>query len=240
MTVYERWLIAKGNVFLPSAASVAKLIEKLAEEGWVPASGGHAVKTVENTFGDDSAAKRAASTEPLPKVVSAEWLADDEREEIRLVWPVAADAKSPPKYPLSRRPDGGVSWKLEVHRAPEYVVPVASGIGALPTTCRCSEDLSFEWDEDEVVAAFERSTGIFAECDECSRTFDPSKGNATIENPFDGTNESVPGGAAYRFALKVDCGACYADDPTLAFDRELVALVEKEFGRAFYEVGALR
>ena len=32
MGVYERWLVARGNVFLPSAATVAKLIERLRAE----------------------------------------------------------------------------------------------------------------------------------------------------------------------------------------------------------------
>ena len=259
MGIYERWLIARGNVFLPSAATVAKLIERLRAERWIidPASndlaklrftgkrdehasatGGYAVKTVENTFGDDDDAKVSASTEPLPKVITTEWLADDDREEIRLVWPVATD-DPPVKYPLSRRPDGSAGWVLELHRAPEYVYPVARNIGPIPTECRCSEDLSFEWDEDEVVPAFESSTGIFAECDECSRTFDPSKGTATIDNPFDGSKASVPGGGAYRFALKVVCHE-YVEDAALAFAPELVALVEKEFGRSFYEVGTVR
>ena len=66
---YERWLVAKGNVFLPSAAAVAKLVEKLRAERWIvdpstglskltfsgqreecaKATGGYAVKTVENS-----------------------------------------------------------------------------------------------------------------------------------------------------------------------------------------------
>ncbi|MCW5831418.1 MAG: hypothetical protein KIS78_03040 [Labilithrix sp.] len=261
MGVYERWLVARGNVFLPSAATVAKLVERLRAEGWIvdPASadlgklrfrgereerakatGGYAVKTVENTFGGDERAKIAATTEALPKAITAEWLADDAREELRLVWPVDADEPSPVKYPLARRPDGAVRWALELHRAPEYVYPVVPGIGALPTECRCSEDLSFEWDDEEVVPAFERSTGIFAECDECSRTFDPSKGSATIANPFDGSKESVPGGGAYRFGLKVDCGEQYVADAAQSFAPELVALVEKEFGRSFYEFACVR
>ncbi|HVH45769.1 MAG TPA: hypothetical protein VM925_25625 [Labilithrix sp.] len=261
MSAYERWLVARGNVFLPSAATVAKLIEKLRAEGWIvdPKSsefgklrfrgkraeratktGGYAVKTVENTFGEDAEAKIAATTEAQPAVVTAEWLDAPDREELRLVWPAAGDEPLPVKYPLSRRPDGHVSWALEVHRAPEYVYPVAAGIGAIATECKCSEDLSFEWDEDEVVCAFESSTGIFAECDECSRTFDPSKGSATIKNPFDGSKDTVSGGGAYRFALKVRCDEEFSRDPNTTFAPELVALVEKEFGRSFYEFACVR
>ena len=50
---YARWLVAKGNIFSPAAASVVKLIERLKKESWISPQGGHAVKTVENTFGND-------------------------------------------------------------------------------------------------------------------------------------------------------------------------------------------
>ena len=253
---YERWLIARGNAFSPGAAAVVKFVEALRKEKWIvdPASpdlaklrfqgkrneraqktGGYAVKTVENTFGKDVIAKLTASTESMPAALTVEWLDHSDREELRLVWPVTASDPLPLKYPLSLKPDGEITYSLEVHRAQEYVVPISETIGPLPTECRCGEDLSFEWDDEELVPAFGASTGIFAECEECSRTFEPSKGNATITNPFDGTEKEVAGGAAYRFALKVDCGKCFVDGAVFA--PELVALVEKEFGREFYEVG---
>ncbi len=226
MPRYHRFLIARGNVFLPSTTALAKLAERLEREGWITGRA-TAVRTVEVDSG-------APATEPAPAKLDREWLDHPDREEIRLVWAAEGDAA---KYPLSRRPEGAARWKLELHRAPEYVYPTRNTIGKLPTKCRCSEDLSFEWDEEEVKPAFAASTGIFAECEECSRTFDPSKGTATIANAFDGTKEEVEGGAAYRFALVVETEA-YPRDASLAFARELVALVENEFGRSFYEVGA--
>jgi hypothetical protein len=234
---YARWLVAKGNTFAPAAASVVKLVERLKKESWLPAAGGHAVKTVENTFGDDAAAKRAASTERLPSPLVASWLEEGDREELRLVWPIEGSSSSAVKYPLSQRPEGSVSYALEVHRADEYVYPRAKTIALVPTICNCKEDLSFEWDDEELVPTFASSTGIFAECEECSRTFDPSKGSAILTNPFDKTSEEVRGGAAYRFALKADCGEQFVADPKLAFSPDLVALVENEFGRQFYEFG---
>jgi hypothetical protein len=229
---YARWLIAKGNSFSPAAASVVKLVERLRKEKWIAEAGGHAVKTVEK-----AAAK--TSTEPLPAAITASFLEHPSREELRLVWPVEGAAPGSVKYPLSLEPSGPVRYALEIRRADEYVVPTAANIGPLPTTCNCGEDLAFEWDEDELVPAFRASTGIFAECEECSRTFDPSKGSATITNPFDDTAQEVRGGAAHRFALVVDCGECFVRDPRLAFAPDLVALIESEFGRAFYEVGCV-
>jgi hypothetical protein len=233
---YERYLVAKGNAFSPSAAAVAKLVERLQKEKWIPA-GGQAIITVENTFGEDPRAKLAASTAPMPASVTAEWLDDPDREELRLVWRV--DARAELKYPLTRRPDGAVTYALELHRAHDYVYPIRDAVEPIPTMCVCGEELGFHWDDEEVVPAFGASSGIFAECEACSRTFDPVKGGAVLTNPFDKTKRQARGGAAYRFALKVDCGKCFVADPGLAFAPELVSLVEEEFGREFFEVGAL-
>lgn len=228
---YERWLIARGNVFAPSAAAVAKLVAKLREERFLPATGGQALRTVPRPA--------TSNATPLPAELTAEWMDDGESDELRLVWSVGSDAGDL-RYPLTRRPEGDAGYRIELHRASEFVYPDAEAIGPLPTECPCGEDLEFEWDHDEVLPAFDRETGIFTECEECSRTFDPSKRMAELENPLDGSSSEVPGGAAYRFALKVACGDAYARDPLLAFTPELVALLEKEFGRVFQQVAALR
>jgi hypothetical protein len=256
---YARWLVAKGSYFMPEAPSIVKFVEALRAERWIvdpatpelgklrfeglraehaKATGGYAVRTVENTFGDDLRNKLAASTEATPVALSKEWLDDPEREELRLVWPVVGGASSL-RYPLSLEPGSNTSYTLEVHRALEYVHPVAENLESIATLCACGEDLAFEWDDEELVPAFADSTGIFAECEECSRTFDPTKGTALLANPFDQTGEEVRGGAAYRFALKIDCGKSFVADPRLTFAPELVALVEKQFGRSFHEFGAL-
>jgi hypothetical protein len=224
MARYHRFLIARGNVFLPSTEAVAKLAARLRKEGWIQGRG-TGVHTVE-------VEARTKGTEPLPETLDRAWLDDPDREEIRLVWTEA-------KYALSHRPDGSPACAIEIHRAPEYVVPSRKTIGKLAAKCRCGEDLSFAWDEEEVAPAFASSTGIFAECEACSRTFDPSKAAATITNPFDGSSEEVAGGAAYRFAVVVEAAAgAYVRDAALAFAPELALLVESEFGRSFYEVGA--
>ncbi len=226
---YERWLVAKGNVFAPGSASIAKLIARLQAEKWIGGGArGHAVKTVEAP---------GNGKETLPAEITKEWLDGPGRDEMRLVWSAEGDAGL--EYPLSHKPAGSAPYSIEIHRATEYVYPTSETIDPLDATCACGEDLAFEWDPDEVVSAFRASTGIFAECEECSRTFNPSNETATIRNPFDESEEELPGGAAYRFAIKVDCGAAFTADPKLAFSPKLVALVEEEFGRAFYEFGSL-
>ena len=236
---YERWLIAKGSVFLPSAAALVKLVERLRKDGWIAKTGGVAVRTVEVSSGDDARSRNAAATEPLPATLTAGWLDDPDREEVRLVWPVEGSAASALRYPLTRRPDGPITYSLELHRASDYVYPIAETIEPVASKCQCGEELAFQWDLDEVVPAFSSASGIFAECEACSRTFDPAKASAEVTNPFDGNAESIRGGAAYRFALKVDCGKCFVEDAGLAFDPELVALLEEEFGREFLQIGAV-
>jgi hypothetical protein len=59
-----------------------------------------------------------------------------------------------------------------------------------------------------------------------------------VTNPFDGSEQEIQGGCAHRFAIKIDCGKSVVEDAKLVFAPELVALIEKEFGREFYEVGS--
>lgn len=223
MATYERWLIARGNVFAPSSAAVAKLVQKLRDERWI-AGGGAAV----TSGGPGKPAPRTA----LPAQLEPAWLDDEGREDLRLVW-----SGEGARWPLSSGEAGG--WTFEIHRASDFVTPAREGIGELDCTCRCGEDLTYEWDPEEVVPPFVEATGIFTECEECSRTFDPSKVLAEIENPLDGTKDEVPGGAAYRFALVVTTPEP-PKDAKVVFAPELVALVEKEFGRVFYQVGTTR
>lgn len=257
---YARWLVAKGSYFMPEAPSVAKLVEALRAEKWIVdpatpdlaklrlegvraerarATGGYAIKSVENVFGTDVRAKLAASTESTPVALTKDWLDDADREELRLVWPVSCVRPSPVRYPLSLEPEGEVSYTLEIHRALEYVYPIGEKLDPIETVCNCGEDLAFEWDAEELVPAFADSTGIFAECEECSRTFDPTKATARLGNAFDDSGEEIRGGAAYRFAIKVDCGQSFVADPRLAFAPALVELIEKQCGRSFHEFGAL-
>lgn len=210
---YERWLIARGNVLAPSWEALINLVTKLREEKWLVGKG-KAFTTVE--VGEKN-------EEPVPETLDRAWLDDESREELRMVWSCKG-ARSP----LAE----GDALTIEIQRAPDFVYPTRKEIGPLPTECRCKEDLSFEWDEDELDPTFLRSTGIYTECEACSRTFDPAKGTATLTDPVTKKKDDVPGGAAYRFALKIE------SETGSTFSADLLAFMTKEFGRDFYEVGA--
>jgi hypothetical protein len=259
---YERWLVARGNVFSPGADAILKLVAKLRAERWIvdPASadlaklefrgprqqhgqktGAYAIRRVDHTFGtgrDALLAKIAASTESVPAAVDAEWLNDPAREDLNLVWSVSS-TEPVLTYPLTLRPDGPTSYRFELHRAADFAYPISETIDPLPSDCRCGNDLSFEWDPSEIENPFGATSGIWTACEDCGQTFDPSKVSANVTNPFDSSEEDIMGGCAYRFAIKIDCGKSFVEDAKLAFAPELVALVEKEFGREFYEVGSV-
>lgn len=184
------FLIPRGATFNPSAGAVAALVEKLAEKGMLPAAAGTATRAV-------PADERESRTEPVPKKLDAAWLDDPDRIDVVLRW-----------------------GTLEIHRADDFVCPEAAGIEVIDTECACGEDLAFEWDPDEVVSPFGAASGIFTECEECSRTFNPAKRAAKVHG------KDVQGGAAYRFAVVVEGAA----DPALK------ALLEETFGRDFHEV----
>lgn len=200
---YRRWLIAKGNVFFPSGAGIVKLVDRLRKEKWIP----------------DPATGAAWKEVRFP--LEAAWLDHPDRADLFLRWPAL-------RSPLA----GAASPTLELHRGDDFVYPEARGIGAIDSECACGEDLAFAWDDDDLPPPFGRASGIFTECSECSRTFDPARHEADIVDPRTGQTSRVRGGAAYRFAIVA------ASAEVAAFDPELVAACEAEFGRSFYEVGA--
>ena len=260
-TRYRRWLIPKGGIFCPSGAGILKLIDELRKAHWVAAPGTETLAALRFDGAPQAAATGglarrvaavtsprdpAAGIEPIPRAVDADWIDDPKRSDVVLRWPVhpgksflwGADTL---RYPLTRVEDVAppASFDFEIHRADDLVYPTDKGIGSLDAECRCGEDLTFEWDA-EVVSPFGSAGGIFTECEECSRTFDPAQHEANVLDPFTGKPTAVRGGAAYRFGLLVDCGASFpAGGSAPEFQPDLKTLVETAFGRDFHEIGAM-
>jgi hypothetical protein len=206
---YKRWLIAKGNVFNPSGAAIAKLVAKLVKDQWIaePATSGAGTK--------------------VPSPLEAAWIDNPNRSDLVLRWTAL-------RSPLA---EGKVA-ELQIHRGEDFIYPDYEPIGALESDCACGEDLAFTWDEDELPSPFGSATGIFTECSECSRTFDPAKFEATVTDVRTGQKTKVRGGAAHRFAIVVAGPLADGAVPS-AFDADFIALCEAEFGRNFYEIGAV-
>jgi hypothetical protein len=261
-TVYRRWLIAKGNTFCPGGEAIAKLVARLRKEHWIvdPASdafrrlswsdaplaaktGAFATHSYDVEGGSPSEHPQAGK-EALPADVSGEWIKDPDRTDLVLSWPVRPGAgwewgAASVRYPLTRLEASG-SHVFSLQRGEDFIYPTSKCIDPVATECACGEDLAFEWDADEIASPFGDATGIFTECSDCSRTFDPSRHEAVVRDPLTGEAARVRGGAAHRFALVVDCGAVFPKSaPLPTFHPDLKALLEAEFGRDFYEVGAI-
>jgi hypothetical protein len=259
---YRRWLIPKGGVFCPSGAGVVKLVDELKKGCWIAAPGSGTLASL-RFQGAPQAAKTgglarrvasvttppdpAAGVEPIPHPLDADWFDDADGLDVVLQWPIHPGDRfrwgtDSLRYPLTRLDDvaAPASLDFEIHCADDIVYPIAKGIGSLDAACRCGEDLAFEWDADEVISPFGSAAGIYTECEECSRTFDPTQREASVLDPFSRTRSPVRGGAAYRFALFVDCGASFpVGGAAPEFQPDLKALVESAFGRDFHEISAL-
>ena len=107
--MFERWLIAKVNVFAPNWETLINLVSKLKEEKWLVGKG-TAYVTVE---------KGEPNTETIPDTIERAWFDDESREELRMVWKVED------KSPLA-----GAASSIEIHRAPDFVYPIRKSIGA--------------------------------------------------------------------------------------------------------------
>jgi hypothetical protein len=257
---YRRWLIPKGNAFCPSGAAIASLVAKLRAEKWIVDPATDALGKLRFDSAPLAAktgafAKRAVPVatprnpasgwEALPAALDADWIDDPRRVDLALRWPVHPSAgwdwkASAIRFPLAGIEPAAGEYDLELHRSDELSYPIAENIGPIDTECNCGEDLAFEWDDDEIHSPFGASSGIFLECSECSRTFDPSQGEAEVKDPFTGATSQVRGGATYRFALVLSAKEPLATRARGAvFHPDLVKLFEEEFGRDFYEVAAL-
>lgn len=259
---YLRWFIPKGNTFCPSGAAITQLVERLRKEHWIADPSSESFRHL-RFDGAPLAAKAgafakhatpvtsprnpAAGWEALPLALTGAWIDAPTRSDLVLRFPLHADAAltwgaASVRYPLTRSSDSPkpLSCDIEIHRAEDFVYPISEQIDPIDAECACGEDLEFEWDDDEFHSPFGATTGIFAECSDCSKTFDPSGVEAVVRDPYSGKSRSVRGGAAYRFALVVHCGKCFPEGgPMPEFDAELKTLVEAEFGREFYEIGAV-
>src|SRR5450755_2981875 len=98
---YRRWLIAKGNVFSPSGEAIAKLVERLRKEKWIPdpASGG--------------------KWERVPYPLDKSWLDHPDRTDLVMRWSIESSTL---KAPLTSTP---ARYTFELHRGEDFVYPTA-------------------------------------------------------------------------------------------------------------------
>jgi hypothetical protein len=157
-------------------------------------------------------------------------------------------------------PGDGPSWDVDDDRAAELRYPFVGALDDYPhryydvevverddlvyytgqcidpfddTTCECGADLE-HYDEQATswIDLFLRAT-----CPECGRAVDPSAWPAIVRDGMTGEEREVPGGAAFRFALVIDCGKSLpSQSGPVALDPELLAACRRALGTELYEV----
>jgi hypothetical protein len=163
---------------------------------------------------------------------------------VRLVWPVPSLALSGLRYPIRPRPyeerqAERVYYQLELHWCDDFVYHTSELIDpfAESPACECGEALEYdaiaEHDDPPFFDAAIRRT-----CPRCGSPFRPDALACTIRNAFTSDEREVRGGAAYRFALLVDCGKWIPDAPDgwTRLEEDLVNLCSTTLDQALEEI----
>jgi hypothetical protein len=142
------------------------------------------------------------------------------------------------RYPLRPRP-AEPYYTLELHLCSDYVYHMSELIDPFPNKvwCACGQLLEY-YAEGERSNIFS-SSRIHCVCPNCRSDFDPARQCARVRHGWTGeTIGFIPGGAAYRFAVVVDCGKCIPDREMgrIDFEPDLVSVCKKRLGCDFYQL----
>jgi hypothetical protein len=242
---YKRFLIPRPNAFLPDAATVAALVDALRRERWLidPASPQlaampfrmsrpHRHAQAAGYFVDNADGYADGSADV------ARHVANIDRAGVRLCWPVESAAAAGLRYPLvadagyTQRRGTDRYYRFEMHFCADYLFHISEAIEPFASNpqCRCGAALVYEFDPEPF---FDQR--IAMNCPVCGTPFDATGLLCRGRDIFTGEAFELPGGATYRFALKIDCGKDFGDVAP-PFEPELKSLVERVLQRETYEV----
>lgn len=238
---YRRYLIPRPNTFRPASDATLSLVAALRRGGWILGedSPGLAQMPFEQSS-QYAPAKgrgyfacttgRADSFEaPLPEL--AQTFAD---RDLMIVWPVESLGASGLRHPLDGDFPPDAYYELQLHFARDFIYHTSELIDPFEPAPTCVRGHPLEIDPESDEDPFYASR-LAARCPACGAAFDPSRLVATGRNGWTHAAVKLQGGAAYRFALVVDCGKSF-DEGRLHFHADLKSLVEKTLGQSTYEV----
>jgi hypothetical protein len=248
MGVEERaYLIPRNNAYRPPPSLLATFVERLRREEWV----GDATRPWFGQMTFKSNHKHAAATGayvqrpgdlrdeskyaalPIARSELEHLFATIADEDRRVRWPVEHLRATPLRYPLSVASPMSAEdtyYDVELWLGREYIyVSNAADFGE--TLCICGAPLEREVDDTLFYAQRLRLA-----CDTCGALHDVSKRTASWRHPETNSPRLVPGGAAFRFALVIDCGKCWPQSSDFAVHPELKTLCETCFAAPFYEL----
>lgn len=193
---------------------------------------------------------------PVPMPVSADWIAaqcehasvDAQDDELALVFPIEVPDDTfdsfehmGVRYPFTFGADKPLYHAIEIHLSRDFIHHASDQIEPIDTHCGCGEDLDYEPDHNQHQRwlAIRYEPRIRAICTCCGSPFNPQGRYADRTSGY--TGESMSGldaGAAYRFAVIIDCGKGWPrDQGPLAIAPEFSDLVATILGQPLVDFG---
>jgi hypothetical protein len=251
---YAHYLIPRDNTFKPSPELLARLIDALVANGFLPntSDAGAAARPVAQTGTDydfarpECALHVSGCAEALftcPSTVDE--IQSLGEQDYRIVCSVSDSKASGLDYPLEPFPEfDDVYYDLEIHMGIGYIYHVSENIAPFDSVaCQCGKSLEyFQYDDDdELIESAPAFTDfrIQRTCPSCGALFRPQDKVTSIKDGWTGEASQLVGGATYLFAVVVDCGKGFAREgrPTIRAAERFRQTVETALGQEIYEVG---
>lgn len=250
---YRHYMIPKPNAFRPSAAQLHAFIRALESGNWIAAPNSEAYKKlaeIERKYlGSETAVPWAQERLPnrggrirgfasIRHPVTLDWIESLLSGEARIEFPVLHVQDIGIRYPLVC--DTGIPedayHTIEIHSSNVYVHHCSECIDPVETKCGCGTDLEYSLDFDDDVFYDAR---IRTQCPTCKKPFDPSSRTVECRDGFTEQSPNLVGGAAYRFAIVIECGKCIPTSkrPPLHTDPDFIELIKITLGTEVHQVG---
>jgi hypothetical protein len=239
---YRHYLIPRDNTFRPELAVVLKLVEAWREAGFVAKPGAAALATAQ--FGTRRAEAHARQTGALVRTARSEEPFKDHdvlrRDEVIVEWPVHDRIAMGVTHPLANSETleaggDGAYYDLAVHLAEDFINASSDVVSLEVTDCSCGEKLEYWLGEAKDIFHASR---IHRLCPRCGIAFRPQDHRAYYVSGLTGEPLELMGGAAYRFAIVVDCGKCWDHGASQLprGTRAFVDVCENVLGGELYQV----
>lgn len=230
---FKSLLIPRDNTFRPSIGQAVDLIAAWTDGGYVLPNASCEIRSQDGL-----------ASEIQPLAVSS--LAHMQAKDFFLDWEIQGEAAVRLLYPLSQRPEfddedispDDIYWNLRLHFSEDFVEETSEQVGPLDASCVCGENLYYDLEGDIFY-----SGRIKRLCPQCTDIFRPQDQAVTTVHPFTGEHGELVGGAAYRFAIKINCNRCWSpletedgEEEVPRFSDAFVALCSQTLQAPIYEV----
>lgn len=242
---YRYLLIPRDNMHRPNAEAVMQLIEAWRDNGYAVRGGTpqHAAMnfhTHSTTYANAAATGASIRTAQGWRSFEDPHIGVVDQGELILQWPVTNTLDCGLKNPLGLVDEvEGTYFDLELHFSEDFVSDCNEMIDPMDTLCgSCGQDLEYWPDSKPDIFYAGRIRHV---CPRCGTPFRPQDRAAVFRDGMTGEESELKGGAAYRFAIAVDCGKCWrtdarADAAPVATD-EFLEVSMKALGVPLYGVG---